>query len=279
MMDALIAFFTGVNSVSNYFGACAFSLVQHLPGWASLSILSAVLGVVIYIVFSLTANVRVFSKILDDIKANILAIFLFKDNVLATIRSEFRLVACSGKLLWYSGVPVLIMSFPLILILAQMAMWYQNRPLLPGVESALVLLRVKTTESPILELQCSPEVEILAGPVRIPSRREIYWNIRPRVAGIFNLSFQENNHVHEKTVCAGNGFMRLSPKRPGQNLRDILSYPLEKPLPKESVIQSIAITYPARDSKIFGTNWWLLTFCVVSMICALFAKPFIKLQT
>lgn len=281
MMDAVIAFLSGINSVSNYIGGIALAPLQRLPGWLSLAIISAVLGIILFIIFTLTANTKAFGKILDDIKANLLAVFLFRDNFHVTMKSEARLLACSGRLLWYSIFPVLVMSIPLSLVLAQMAAWYQNRPLLPGAEAALVSLKLNRIEKewPEITLRETPAVEVLAGPVRIAGRGEIYWEIKPLTEGTHNIIFQAGDRQFKKTFSAGTGFMRLSPKRSGQSMLDTLLYPLEKPFSEEAQVASISVEYPERPSKIYGTDWWVLSFCIVSMIFALISKPFIKIRT
>lgn len=279
-MDVAISFLTAINGIANSVGGGALSPIMHLPGAVSLCSISALLGILIFIIFILTANRRAFSRIFNDITAHILAVFLFKDNFRVTIRSEAGLFACSGRLLWYSIVPVLIMSVPLSLVLAQMAMWYQNRPAIPEKESVLVSLKLKNTGTAIPEivLKTPPGIDVLAGPVRCVDRGEIYWKIMPHAQGIFTLLFEtQDGMLYEKQFCAGTDFMRLSPKRPGQDFFDVLLYPLEKPLPVSSPFKSIMIDYPERPSKLYGTNWWVLTFCIVSMVSALAAKPFINI--
>jgi len=115
--------------------------------------------------------------------------------------------------------------------------------------------------------------------VRLLNSGEIYWEVKPLKEGTHNLIFQAGDRQYSKTCSAGTGFMRLSPKRPGHNLTDMLLYPLEKPFSAESAVASISVEYPARLSKIYGTGWWILYFCIVSMIFALLSKPFIKIRT
>ncbi|MCX8044168.1 MAG: hypothetical protein N3B18_08590 [Desulfobacterota bacterium] len=271
-----------INSIANYVGGIVLTPIMRLSGVVSLFSISALLGIVIFIIFMLTANLRAFGKIFNDITAHILAVFLFKDNIRVTIRSEVGLLVCAGELLWYSIVPVFIMSIPLSLVLAQMAMWYQNRPVLPGKESVVVSITLKKPEGTLQKiiLKETPGITLLAGPVRLADRGETYWKIMPHVQGIFTLLFEtEDGMLYEKQFCAGAGFMRLSPKRPGLDFFDVLFYPLEKPLPESSPLKSIMIDYPERPSKLYGTNWWVLTFCIVSMVVALIAKPFLNFGT
>ena len=70
--------------------------------------------------------------------------------------------------------------------------------------------------------------------------------------------------------------MRVSTKRPGIDVADVIMHPLEQPLSAAGPVDSISIAYPERKSFIYGTDWWLVYFCVISMLAALLASPFIK---
>jgi len=72
--------------------------------------------------------------------------------------------------------------------------------------------------------------------------------------------------------------MRLSNKRPGQDIADVFLYPLEPAIPVDSVVHSITIDYPSRDSRMYGTDWWLVYFFIASMMFAFVFKPFLKVR-
>jgi hypothetical protein len=268
-----------LNTVSNALFAFAFAPVAVLPAWLSLTLISAVLGVFIFVIFMFTANRKAFSAVVDAITASILAVFLFRDNIRVTMRSEARLLMCSVKLLWYSLFPVLVMSVPLVFVLAQMAAWYQYRPPVPGTETVLVRMQLQepSAEWPEISIADSSAVRVLTGPVRVFSRAEVYWEIEPLQPGAHELTFRVGDQAYAKTLGAGDGFMRLNPKRSG-SWADLLLYPLEKPLSADARVSSIHIDYPARPSKIYGTDWWILYFCIASMVFALLSKPFIKIR-
>ena len=279
-MNAAASVIAALNTVSNALFALVFAPVARLPGWLSITLISALLGVVIFVIFMYTANRSAFSRVVDAITASILAVFLFRDNIGVTMRSEARLLVCSVKLLWYSLFPVLIMSLPLVFVLAQMGMWYQFRPPVPGLETVQVKLQLQEQpgEWPAISLVENAAVRVVSGPVRLFSRAEVYWELAPLEPGTHELSFLVNDTAYTKTFSAGMGFKRLSPVRPGaSDLFDVLLFPLEKPLSGEAV-RSIQIDYPDRISKIYGTDWWILYFCLASMVFALLAKPFIKIR-
>ncbi|MBM4311259.1 MAG: hypothetical protein FJ119_09995 [Deltaproteobacteria bacterium] len=278
-MNAGASVVATLNTVSNALFAFAFAPVAVLPAWLSLTLISAVLGVVIFVIFMFTANRKAFSAVVDAIAASILAVFLFRDNIAVTMRSEARLLVCSVKLLWHSLFPVLVMSVPLIFVLAQMAAWYQYRPPVPGSETVLVTMQLQEPSGqwPEVSLKDSAAVGVMTGPVRLFSRAEVYWEIKPLQPGDHELIFRVGDQEYVKTFGAGEGFMRLNPKR-SSGWADLLLFPLEKPLPGESLVRSIQVDYPARPSRLYGTDWWILYFCIASMVFALLSKPFIKIR-
>ena len=278
-MSAAASVIAGLNTAANALCAFAFAPVAVLPAWLSLTLISAVLGVVIFVMFMFTANRKAFSAVIDKIAASILAVFLFRDNIRVTMRSEARLLACSVRLLWHSLVPVLIMSVPLVFVLAQMAAWYQYRPPVPGSETVLVRMQLQEPAGqwPEIGIENSAAVRVVTGPVRVFSRGEAYWEIEPLQPGEHELAFRVGGRAYAKTFGAGEGFMRLNPKR-SSGWADLLLFPLEKPLPDDAPVRSIQIDYPSRASRLYGTDWWVLYFCIASMVCALLSKPFIKIR-
>ena len=172
-----------------------------------------------------------------------------------------------------------IMIIPVSLILVQLGLWYQFRPFTAG-EVAVVKLELNENSevSPQLILEPIPATDIIIGPVRILSRKEVYWKIKPLEYGNHNLTFMVGDQKFKKSLAVGEHLMRLNPKRPGQNFMDRLLYPLEKPFGKDSIVQSISIEYPERNSRIYGTDWWILYLFIISMISALIFKPLIKVR-
>ena len=184
-MNAAASVIAALNTVSNAVFAVVFAPAAWLSGWLSLTLISAVLGVVIFVIFMYTANRSAFSRVVDTIMASILAVFLFRDNIKVTMRSEARLLASSVRLLWYSLFPVMVMSLPLIFVLAQMAALYQFRAPVPGSETVLVKMQLQEQQGewPAISLVDNEAVHVVSGPVRLFSRSEVYWELQAREAG------------------------------------------------------------------------------------------------
>ncbi|MCP4602808.1 MAG: hypothetical protein GY847_20210 [Proteobacteria bacterium] len=279
-MDFLVSLVSWANIVTNAIGGLLLAPVSFIPGWLSITIISAVMGVVLLILFKYTSNQKAIGHVRDDISANLLAIKLFKDNVSVTIKSQARVFGASFKLLYYAIVPMLIMMVPVSLVLAQMGLWYQTRPFQLGDEPIVVKLKLNQNLDVLPDVTLDPlaAAETTVGPVRVESKQEIYWKLRPQKKGDHRLIFHIGNNKYEKHLLVGDGFMRVNPKRPQRDFFDVLLYPLEDPFPLESTVQSINIDYPIRDSWVCGTDWWIIYFFVVSMIFALIFKPFLKVR-
>ncbi|MBW2652909.1 MAG: hypothetical protein JRC57_07515, partial [Deltaproteobacteria bacterium] len=274
-MGFLVQLITWVNIVTNTIGGFLLAPVASVPGWLSITVISAILGVFLLVIFKYTSNQKAIGQVRDDIKANLLAVKLFKASFSVTFRSQARVFCASLKLLFYSIVPMLVMIVPVILIMAQMSLWYQARPLLPGDKPVIVKLKFNDNLDtlPQVVLESLPAARTIIGPVRVFTKKEIFWKIKPVEDGSYNLIFHIGDRRYEKQLAVGEGFMRLSPKRPGADFADILLYPLEKPFTSDSPVHSISINYPERNSRIYGTDWWIVYFFVVSMIFAFMFKP------
>lgn len=278
MISGLTDILSLVNTAANAVGSVVFHPIALVPGWLSITIISAILGVPLFILFKYTSNQRALTRIINDIKASLLAVRLYKDNIAVTMKSEARLMRCSVELFVYSLIPVLIMSIPVSLILAQMGLWYQARPLQPGDAPVVVKLKLNSVSKnwPAVILDPRPGARVVYGPVRIVSRKEICWTIQPVQEGTHLLKFQVGDQQIMKQLAIGRGFMRVSTKRPGIDAADVIMHPLEQPLSAAGPVHSISIAYPERKSFVCGTDWWLVYFCIISMISALLVSPFIK---
>ena len=279
-MGFLVQLITWVNIVTNTIGGFLLAPVASVPGWLSITVISAILGVFLLVIFKYTSNQKAIGQVRDDIKANLLAVKLFKDSFSVTFRSQARVFCASFKLLFYSIVPMLVMIVPVILIMAQMSLWYQARPLLPGDKPVIVKLKFNDNLDilPQVVLESLPAARTIIGPVRVFTKKEIFWKIKPIEEGNHNLIFHIGDRRYEKQLAVGEGFMCLSSKRPGADFADILLYPLEKPFTSDSPVHSISIDYPERNSRINGTDWWIAYFFVVSMIFAFMFKPLLKVR-
>ncbi|MFZ9011035.1 MAG: hypothetical protein ACO20W_03980 [Anaerohalosphaeraceae bacterium] len=268
----------------NVVGNGLFALLQKpmmvLPAWLSLTVISAVLGVLMLILFKHTSNQAAIGKVRDTIKAQLLAMKLFKDNIPVVLKAQAKILLNAMLLLIHSFRPMLVMIIPFSLLLGQLGLWYQSRPLAVG-ELALVTLQLADSDTglmPPVSLQPSAAATVTSGPVRVPSKRQVYWQVQAAESGQQQLTFQVADKAVQKELAVGEGLMPVSMTRPGFNVADLILHPAEKPFDRASAVQSISITYPDRPSKITGSDFWIVSLFVISMAVAFLLKPFFNVK-
>lgn len=269
-----------LNAAANALGSVLLAPIAHLPGWLSATLVAAVTGMLALVAFKYTSNQRAIQRVRNDIKANLLALSLFKDNLAASFHAQRQILICAVKLFMLALVPMLVMLVPMALLLGQLAMWYQARPLAIGEEVVVALKVTGSPEStlPDVRLESSSAVELTIGPIRVPSQRLVCWGIRARENGVHRVVFSVDGRNFEKELAVGNGFLRTSPLRPSWDWTAALLYPRERPFTADSPVQSIAIDYPARDSWTTGSNSWLVYWFLTSMVAAVLLRPLLNVH-
>jgi hypothetical protein len=264
-----------------WLNACATRLadvilapVAWLPGWLSATLIAIVTGVLMLLAFKYTSNQAAIKQTRNGIKANLLALSLFKDSVRVGLRAQGGILLGAGRLLRLSVVPILVMLAPMCLLLGQLALWYQARPLRVG-EEAVVTVHMKEDRSALADVALLPSSAITTaiGPVRVPTKNMVCWSVVASETGCHTLAFEAEGRSCTKELAVGDTFMPTSLVRPSWSWSEALIHPREAPFDADSPVQSIEVAYPPRESWTAGTDWWLGYWFVVSMIAAFAARP------
>jgi hypothetical protein len=266
-----------LNAIANAFASVVLAPLALLPGWLSATLVAAVTGVLMLVAFKYTSNQRAIKRARAAIKANLLALSLFKDSTAVSLRSQGRILMGAGALLLLAIVPMLVMLVPMCLVLGQLALWYQARPLHVG-EEAVVTLKLADAKPDAARLAANDAYDISVGPVRVPSDRMICWNVQARQPGLHRLTFDVGSQHVEKELAVGDGFMPVSQERPAWSWEEALMHPKEAPFAPDSPVQGIEIEYPSRPGWTCGSGTWVIYWFLASMVAAFLAKPFLKVH-
>lgn len=263
-----------LNAIANAAGRILLSPVAALPGWLSVTLVSAVTGVILLVVFKHTSNQRAIKRARDRIKANLLAIKLFKDEPRVAVRSLAAILAGAGTLLALSLAPMAVMCVPVVLMLAQLSLWYQARPLKVGEETVLSLALDDQPGASLSDVRLEPAdtLSVMIGPVHVRSQRVVVWKVRALQPGYHRLALRVGDQRVEKELAVGEGFLRVSPRRPQRRWLDAVENPAEASFPRGCGIRSIEIEYPRRAGWASGSDSWVIYWFVVSMAAGLCFK-------
>jgi hypothetical protein len=257
MTDFLATLVVWLNTVANALGAWLLAPLGVLPGYVSATLVAVVTGVLLLVVFKYTSHQRAIKRVRDGINADLLTLKLFKDSARVAVQSQGRLLVGAAKLLVFALVPMVVMFLPVTLILGQLSLWYQQRPLRVGEEVVVTLQLNGDADSPLPDVTLRPSdaVETTDGPVRIQSKREVCWNVRARENGVHRLMFDVNGQTIDKELAVGDGFMRVSARRPERVVSEVLMHPAEAPFGPDSPVRSIDVDYPPRSWWTVGPDW------------------------
>jgi len=232
---------------------------------------------VMLIAFRHTSNQKAIGKVKDDIKANLLALKLYKDELRVTFLSQARLLWAIVRLQRYVLTPVLLMALPMLPALAQMGIRYQWRPLRSG-ERTLIKLHFAPGAGKSVEVSIEPNAGLVIEVGPVPGGDLCVWRVRGGAPGRHTLKFHLVGENIEKELVVGNGFERVSALRPSGRWTDQLFHPVERRLAAGSQVRSIEILYPSVHSWVHGADYWVVTFFIVSMVVALLFAPLFKVR-
>src|SRR6266446_4478524 len=95
-------------------------------------LLSLVVGLLMVVIFRYTSDQKAIHVAKDHLKAHLLALRLFQDQIPVVIRSYGRILLATGRYLRLAFMPLLFVSVPLILLLAQVDRYLGSIPFETG---------------------------------------------------------------------------------------------------------------------------------------------------
>ena len=251
---------------------------RGFPPLVGLTVVSVVAGVAMLLVFKVTSNQKGVTAVKRRIAAGIFEIRLFNDDPRAIVRAQYDILRHTFTYLGLNMVPVLWMIVPLVLVIIQLQFHYGYRGLEPG-DVALVKVTFNgdaPPDEPDVSLEVDPGIEVESPLLWIPSLREADWRIAVTLPGEHEVRVRVGGEVFAKRVRVSDDIVRRTPVRPSAGFVDQLVYPVERPLPKNSPVESITVTYPeAEIGFLFWDMHWIIVFFIISIVTAfVLQRPF-----
>ena len=237
-----------------------------------LTLVSVVFGVFALLAFKWTSDQEKLDRVKRRIHAGLFEIRLFNDDLGAIFRAVFAILLHNATYIRLSLVPLAVMLPPFVLVVAQLQFHYGYEGLAPGDRT---LLQVEMSddwqgERPDVRLEAPAGLAVDAGPVWVPSLKELTWRIAAEEWGDYEIVLHVGGETVTKTVQVAAGVVsRRSTVKPSSFVDQIL-YPAEPPVPASVPIARITLDYPPGDG---GIGWeseiaWLVVFLVLSIVAA-----------
>lgn len=255
---------------------------RGMSPWVGMILVSFLTGLLMLFVFKWTSNQQGIQKVKNRIKAHLLELRLFKDNLGQSLRSQGNILRCNLRYIGYSAKPMLVMILPLILILVQLNFWFGYESLEPN-QSAILKMKLTEDQNPLeaqIAVHPSSELVMETPPLRIEENREINWRFSAKDRGIHLFTINVNGTAVTKRVSVSQKpLSKISPLKVGNNFFSQLMYPTESPVKGNLPVESIEVVYPTKSMNLFGWHiHWIIVYFILSIVFGFAFKGIFKVQ-
>jgi uncharacterized membrane protein (DUF106 family) len=270
------------NSVLDKFFDIMFLPFRNMSPWVGMLLISLLTSFLMLFIFRRTSNQAGIKKAKSLIKAHLLELRLFPDDMRVQFRAQGRILLANFKYIGHNSKPMLVMIVPVLLILIQLNLWFGARSLKPG-ESAILKVKLSGDRFPsevAVNVEPPPQIVIETPPLRIEDEAEIDWRVKAKETGLGRLTLVVGGETIVKDVAVGaKPLTRISTIRVGRSVLDQVFNPGERPLPSGSLVRSVELKYPAARMGLFGWRLhWLVVYFVLSIIFGFAFKGIFKVE-
>jgi hypothetical protein len=263
----------------NIFDLTLTPLQSLSPLW-SLSLVSLAAGLLMLVVFRYASDQRCIRETKNAIKANLLELWLFREDPRIMLSSQGRILRLNGRYLKLALKPLLVGIIPMALILIHLEGWFGYRPLRPG-EAAIVSVQLAPGETGFLtraSLQASDGLSVETPPLRIMPER-VDWRIRAKAFGTHVLQVEVLGQRVEKSLIVSEKLVPVSPRRVLDGFWNEVLNPREMSIPKTSPVEQVEIRYPTRSITVFGWEMhWITAFFLISIVSGFALKGLFRVD-
>jgi hypothetical protein len=254
------------------------SLGVNLPALIVVGI-SLAIGLLMVVVFRYTSDQNAIRVAKDHLKAHLLALRLFQDQIPVVIRSYGRIVLATGRYLRLAFMPLLVVIIPLTFLMVQIDRYLGSTPL---TARQTFLVSAQVTDSAALDeaaLQLPEGLATTALAVHVPADKEVVWRVVAEHPGDYLVNVQTSAQTFSKRVVVGSGLPRLSPTRLRGQFWKRLFYSAEPSLPDNQTVEAITVQYPAREIAFAGYEWnWIWLFFFLSLAAGFLFKSILGIE-
>lgn len=253
-------------------------LGANLPALLVVGI-SVVIGLVMVLVFGYTSDQKAIHVAKDHLKAHLLALRLFQDQIGIVFRSYGRILLATASYLRLTFKPLLIVILPLTLLIIQIDRYLGSLPCEAG-HAFLVKARVADASAlSDVTLQLPEGLAATAPAVHVPAENEVAWRVTAARPGSYTVNVQSSGQSFSKSVAVGSGLLRLSPIRLRGRLWERIFFSAEPALADNHLIDAIEVQYPVREIAFAGFEWnWIWLFLVLSLAAGFLFKSILGIE-
>jgi hypothetical protein len=241
-------------------------------------LVSVVVGLIMVVLFGYTSDQKKIHVAKDQLKAHLLAVRLYQDQLPVVMRTYGRILLGTGRYIRLAFMPLLYVIIPITFLIVQLDRYLGSMPVEP---SQAFLVSVKTAPNVLNEvkLELPAELATSAPAVHIPADNEVVWRVVAEKNGAYNIGIAAGGQTFSKQVVVSPDVERLSPVRLRDHWIDRMFTSGESALPASSPVESIDVSYAPRDISFAWIDWnWIVLFFVLSMVAGFIFKELLGIE-
>lgn len=263
------------------FGASLFGNSWLTSPLAIVVALSAVVGLGMVVLFGYTSDQKAIGIAKDQLKAHLLAVRLYRDQLHVVMGSYGKVLRGTGRYLKLAFRPLLYVIIPIVLLIVQLdrslglAAIQTNKPF-------LLTARVSNAEElNAISIELPAGITASAPPVHVSAENEVVWRLVARQEGSYEVKVVTGGESAAKTVRVSSQLARVSPERLRDHFWERMFLSGESALPASSPVESITVDYPDRSIPLGIADWemnWIWLFFILSMIAGFIFKELLGIK-
>ncbi len=249
--------------------SAAFKLFLLTSPLAIVVVLSLGVGSLMVVLFGYTSDQKAIAITKDQVKAHLLAVRLYRDQIPVVMGSYGKVLRGTGRYLKLTFKPLLYVIILITLLMVQVDRYLGAAPLLPNLPFLLTVHLPGQTSDALNEvtLVLPPEIAMTAPPVHILAENAIVWRLVGSKEGSYEVKIAAAGQSAAKAVRVGNDLTRISTVRLRGPFWERMFSSAEPALPENFPVESVSINYPNRDIEIAGHGMnWIWPFFILSMV-------------
>ena len=268
----------GVLPVINRFMTMVFDswiwALQGLPQDLQICITALPLTIFALLVFRLVSNQGAIQDAKDKIKAHLLELRLFQDDLAIAIRTQGQIFRYSFRYLGAALLPAAVMFIPVLLVVFQVEARYAWRGIQPG-ESVILMAQLSAAhavQETDARLTLPPSFVQETPALRIAETNEVLWRIRALEPGQHRVTLNLGGQTYERRVVTQMPGVGLSPVVYQSTNFATLTVPTETPLVSDANVSVITLAYPRARSQIIGLSSASWILFIASLVLGLLLR-------
>jgi hypothetical protein len=242
-------------------------------------VVSLVVGLLMVLLFGYTSDQKAIKVAKDQLKAHLLAVRLFRDQLSVVTGSYAKILRGTGRYLRLAFMPLLYVIIPITFLIVQLDRCLGSTAIQTGMPFLLTVHTDGAEAMNALTLDLPAEIAMTAPAVHVPAENAVVWRLAASREGDYQIKIVAGADDVTKNVRVSSELARVSPVRLRGHFWERLFTSGEPALPANGAVESISINYPERNIEIAGYEInWIVLFFVLSMIAGYLFKELLGIQ-